>query len=116
MTLPVVLAIAGCIALLIGLFGGEIEVQTLKNSQTISFAKSSASLIGLAFIGIAIWYSPAPSHFASQPTETVLPAELTSVSTPAASPSPAPSPTTQVTVEPIPTLHTLVPQQVKDVG
>ncbi len=57
MTLPIVLAIAGSIALLAGLFRGgvkakEIEVPTLARGSRIL-----SSLLGIVLIGIAIWLS-----------------------------------------------------------
>jgi len=73
MTLPIVLAIAGSVALLIGLFGGgvkakEIEVPTLARGPRIL-----SSLLGIVLIGIAIWLSQTSSQQAVLPTSTPIP-------------------------------------------
>jgi hypothetical protein len=101
MTLPVVLAIAGCVALLIGVFGGQIEVQTLRVNRPSLLQRIFAVLFGLIFIGIAIWlgYSPAPTSPAPQPISVTAPATQTiAISSPVVSLSPTPTSTTSPVV------------------
>jgi len=74
-TLQIVLAIAGSIALLIGLFGGglkakEIEVPTLARGPRIL-----SSLVGIILIGVAIWLSfPNSPPLTGSSTSTPIPA------------------------------------------
>lgn len=75
-TLPIILAIAGSIALLTGLFGGgvkakEIEVPTLARGPRIL-----SSLIGIGLIGIAIWLS-SPNTPPETPSFTATPVPTT---------------------------------------
>lgn len=75
MTLQIVLAIAGSIALMIGLFGGglkakEIEIPTLARGQRIL-----SGLVGIALIGVSIWLSILNTNVSAEiPTSTPVPA------------------------------------------
>ena len=89
MTLPIVLAIAGSIALLVGLLGGgvkakEIEVPTLAPGPRIL-----SSLMGIGLIGMAIWLSQHPQTQAESP-----------LSTPIATTEPAPPQRTPTSITP----------------
>jgi regulation of enolase protein 1 (concanavalin A-like superfamily) len=91
-TLPIILAIAGSIALLIGLFGGgvkakEIEVPTLARGPRIL-----SSLLGMGLIGIAIWLSPNPAQQVGSPTSTPVVATEPASAQPQITPS-SPRPT-----------------------
>jgi hypothetical protein len=55
LTLPIILAIAGCVALLIGLFGGGIKAKEITIPKLSFVARSLSSLVGAALIGTAIW-------------------------------------------------------------
>ena len=57
MTLPVVLAIGGLIALLVGLFGGGIEIKEFMVPKLDLLIRILSSLIGLGLVGVAIWVS-----------------------------------------------------------
>jgi len=63
-----VLAIAGCIALLIGLFGGGVKAKEITIPKLSFLARFFSSLIGVALIGTTIWLPIAlqPSQQPSQ--------------------------------------------------
>lgn len=74
MTLPVVLAIAGSIALLVGLFGGGVKAKEIEVPKISALPRISSSLVGILLIGVAIWLSLPPSDKTLQlSTETVSP-------------------------------------------
>ena len=60
MTLPIVLTIAGCAALLVGLFGGGVKAKEIEVPKISLLPRVISSLTGLALIGVAIWVSPNP--------------------------------------------------------
>jgi len=82
LTLQTILAIAGCIALLTGLFGGGVKAKEIEVPKISSLARIISGLIGIALIGIAIrlpyqpqqdeqsTYAPTPL-----PTATYIPAD-----------------------------------------
>jgi len=96
MTLPIVLAIAGSIALLVGLFGGGVKAKEIVVPKISIFARILSSLTGVILIGIASWLSSGsgflpPTETPSPPVETVpsgisppgpIPPSLTFTSTP----------------------------------
>jgi len=55
MTLPSILAIAGCVALLIGLWGGGIEAKEVKVHRITIWPRVFSSLFGFVLIGIGVW-------------------------------------------------------------
>jgi len=57
MTLPIVLAIAGCAALLVGLFGGGVKAKEIEVPRISILSRIFSGVIGLVLIGIAIWIS-----------------------------------------------------------
>jgi len=90
MTLPVVFAIAGCIALLIGLFGGGVKAKEIEVPVISAWQRIVLGLVGAALIGIAIWVG--------YPTEPASPAPQ---STPGASLVPSPSLAPTLTASPV---------------
>ena len=110
MTLPDVLAIAGFIALVIGLVGGEIKAKDTSIPKIPLLPRGLLSVVGLILIVVAIWLSigltsttqptnPQPTESNFRPTSTSIP---TSSPTPSmtlplatsiliASPSPQPT-------------------------
>ena len=100
MTLPVVLAIAGSIALFVGLFGGgvkakEIVVPTLPRGPRIL-----TSSFGGILIGIAIWLSLPANTVSPIPTETISPTSTQQVVLALTTPTAA---TVAVASSPLPT-------------
>jgi hypothetical protein len=73
MDVPVVLAIAGVVALLIGFLGGGIRARELEIPSIPTPARVIVSLGGMIFLGLAIWLS-APGRF-TPPEPTVLPVD-----------------------------------------
>jgi len=111
MTLPIVLAVAGSIALLIGLFGGgvkakEIEVPTLARGPRIL-----SSLVGIILIGIAIRLSglleptALPASTPTPPIESsssqIIPTPFAPDNTPTNAPTPSPTSSPSSTAEPV---------------
>ena len=66
MTVPVVLAIAGVVALFLSISGGGIKAKEIIIPPTPRSARIIVGIIGLVFIGISIWLS-IPSSDNSQP-------------------------------------------------
>jgi hypothetical protein len=56
-TLQIVLAIAGCIALLVGLFGGGVKAKEIEVPKISPVSRISSILIGIVMIGAATWLS-----------------------------------------------------------
>jgi hypothetical protein len=84
MTLPIVLAIAGSIALLIGLFGGGVKAKEIEVPRISAASRIFSILSGVAMIGIAIWLSfpnllPSPNVTPETANETA--AELATSTT-----------------------------------
>jgi hypothetical protein len=102
MTLPVVLAIAGCIALLIGLSGGGISAEQVVVPKIPTLSRVLAGLIGLAFIGIAIWITfaltPIPPYVTPQSVQIIPVATSTTAPISKPTPSESPSPNSQPTL------------------
>lgn len=69
MTLPTILAMAGCIALLVGLFGGGIKVKEFEVPKINTFPRISSTIFGIALVGLAVSMSLAPDSGSQQPTE-----------------------------------------------
>ena len=88
MTSPLVLTIAGCIALLIGLWGGGIKAKAVQQEIDVPimsmWPRVISVLIGCALIGLAVWLylytlSPLPitqSATASMPTQPAATAQV----------------------------------------
>lgn len=68
MNLPVIFAIAGCAALLVGLFGGGVKAKEIVIPKISTLPRIFSSVAGLVLIGIAIWVSPNPAAVAA-PTQ-----------------------------------------------
>ncbi len=71
-SLQIVLAIAGCISLLTGLFGGGVKAKEVAIPKLSFSARFFSSLIGVALIGTAIWLpttGPLPEPTASPSVE-----------------------------------------------
>lgn len=120
MTLQVVLAIAGSIALLVGLFGGGVKAKEIEVPKLSVWPRIFSSLIGTVLIGVAIWLpNPLPSTespittpipttelasaeqpmIPSQPTPTYTPTDIptnTPTNTPTYTPSPTPVPVPEI--------------------
>ena len=95
MTLPIILAAAGCVALLAGLFGGGFKAKEVEVPKITLWPRIFSSLVGLGLVGAAIFaYFYVPSSPVPQPTAIVSPAASPSVPTPA--PTPIPDPETFV--------------------
>src|SRR5215207_644610 len=71
-TLPIVLAIAGSVALLIGLFGGGVKAKEIVVPKLSIWARIFSSLVGIALIWIAIQLPISPPSTES-PTATPIP-------------------------------------------
>jgi hypothetical protein len=100
MTLPVILAIAGCAALLVGLFGGGVKAKELEVPK-ISFLPRILSFItGMVLIGISIWIPQTPST-EIPPTE-VPPTEVPPTEIPPTEIPPTEIPPTEVPPTPTP--------------
>jgi hypothetical protein len=63
MTIPLVLGIAGCVALLVGLFGGGVSAKDVEIPKISTLPRILSVVLGIALIGSGIWLSspPAPS-------------------------------------------------------
>src|SRR5271157_2435290 len=61
MTLPSILAIAGCVALVISLLGGGIEAIKVIIPKISFWSRVSLGLLGCVLIGIAVWLYVATS-------------------------------------------------------
>gem|GEM_PF-6555128 len=72
LTLQIVLAIAGCVALLAGLFGGGIKAKELEVPRISASARLFSSLVGMLLIGVAIQL-PSLAPQAPEPTPTPIP-------------------------------------------
>lgn len=55
MTLPIVLAIAGSVALLVGLFGGGVKAKEIEVPKISPASRILSILMGVAMIGVATW-------------------------------------------------------------
>ncbi len=123
MTPQNILAIAGSVALLVGLFGGGVKAKEIEVPKISTLARIFSSLVGIILIGIAIklpdplsptgtsaipsippiepasvqqWITPSSPEPTNAPTDT--PTD-TPTSTPTDTPSPSPSPTARPTME-----------------
>ena len=72
LNLQIVLAITGCIALLIGLFGGGVKAKEIEIPKIRVGPRILSSLVGIALIGIAIRL-PNLMQQAGQPTAPPVP-------------------------------------------
>ncbi len=123
--IPLLLVLAGIIALLAGLFGGGITVKDYSIPKITTVPRIMSGVVGLALIGAATWLfarpaaSPPPTEVA--PTATAL-ATDTLTPTPAATFTPPPSPTATATVGPgtptpvPPTATPIVPDKTNPAG
>jgi hypothetical protein len=81
MTLPSVLALAGCAALLVGLVGGGIEMKEIKVPPISLWTRILSGGMGLVLIGAALWVSfiDSPQHSVQvSPANTTTPISSTS--------------------------------------
>jgi hypothetical protein len=76
--LQIILAIAGSVALLIGLFGGGVKAKELEVPKISALARILSALVGIALIGTAI-----KLPYSSQPSELSTPTPLPSSTPPA---------------------------------
>lgn len=112
MNLPVILALAGCAALLMGVFGGGVKAKEIVVPKLTTLPRIFSSITGLVLIGVSIWISSMPSAEGSQvqtPT-TVIPTTQnspTETSTVQSSPTELAAPTASFTEQP-PTPSTMV--------
>ena len=74
MNLPVILAIAGCAALLAGIFGGGVKAKEIAIPKLTTMPRIFSSLAGLVLIAIAIWIS-LPTPTAEVPPTQIPPTE-----------------------------------------
>ena len=72
LTLQIVIAIAGSVALLIGLFGGGVKAKEIEVPKISALARIFSSLVGIILIGVAIQL-PSLTPQAEQPTPTPIP-------------------------------------------
>lgn len=123
--IPLLLALAGIIALLAGLFGGGITVKDYSIPKITTVPRIMSGVVGLALIGAATWLfvrpaSPPPP--AATPTSALPVATATLTSTPAATFTPPASPTATQTVGPgtptpvPPTATPIVPDRTNPIG
>lgn len=93
MNLPVVIAITGGVALLVGLFGGGVKAKEVVVPRLSTLPRIFSSLIGLILIGIAIWLSPIPQ--AEVPPTQIPSTEVSQalIHTPISTPRPTDMPT-----------------------
>jgi hypothetical protein len=75
MTLPIVLAIAGSIALLIGLFGGGVKAKEIEVPKLSIGPRILSSLLGIVLIGIAIRLPNPPQSTESSTSTPISPTE-----------------------------------------
>jgi hypothetical protein len=68
MDVPVVLAIAGVVALIIGFLGGGIRAKEIEIPSIPTPARVIVSIGGIAFIALAIWLSSPSTFTPSEPT------------------------------------------------
>jgi len=121
LSLQIVLAIAGSVALLIGLFGGGVKAKEIEVPKISASARIFSSLVGIILIGVAIQLpsltpqaeqpTPTPTPSAPQPMTSVLPTATnvpiaTPINTPTNTP---PSPTATYTPPPPTATHTPSP-------
>ena len=110
MTLPIVLAIAGSIALLIGLFGGGVKAKEIEIPKMRVGPRILSGIAGIALIGIAVRLpsmppAPEPPTAMLPPVEAPPPSEVptdTPTDTPTNAPTntPTDAPTATPTVTP----------------
>ena len=91
MTLPVILAIAGCAALLAGLFGGGVKAKEIVIPKLSTLPRILSSLAGLVLIGVAIRVSSIPI-----PSTEVVPTQIPLTEVTFTQISPTEVPVTQV--------------------
>jgi len=92
MTVSVVLAIAGVIALFLSIWGGGIKAKEIEIPPTPRKARTTVGFVGIIFIGISIWLSTTNTISSSSEnmTQNISP---TNVVSPTISPTIIPSPT-----------------------
>jgi hypothetical protein len=116
MTLQIVLAIAGSVALLAGLFGGGIKAKEIEVPKITMWARIFSSLVGVALIGVAIRLPntpPSPESITATPvpavqtvsvSDPILPTAITPTDVPPDKPTDTPTQTPTDTRAPSPTL------------
>ena len=91
MTLPVILAIAGCAALLAGLFGGGVKAKEIVIPKLSTLPRIFSCLAGLILIGVAIRVSSIPV-----PSTEVAPTQIPLTEVPSTQISPTEGHPTQI--------------------
>lgn len=91
MTLPIVLAIAGSIALLVGLFGGGVKAKEIEVPKISSLSRIFSIVIGVALIGIAAWLTLPSQQPSTTPQPTAGSASESTTSTTISPTSPQPT-------------------------
>lgn len=98
MTLPTVFAIAGCVGILISIFGGGIRAKQIEIDRISKQTRIASGLIGALLIVLAIWLSfPSPLSIFSPEKTVESSLTQTSTDTPdstGTSPTDTPSPST----------------------
>lgn len=108
--IPLILVLAGCLALLTGLFGGGFTIKDYSIPKITALPRVMSGLAGMALIGGAMWLYARPAGppvpAPTEATHTATPA-ATATFTPSASPMALPSAT--VTLTPAPGTPTAIP-------
>src|SRR5215467_8088918 len=73
MTLPMILTVAGCIALLVGLFGGGVKAKEIEVPKISTWPRIFSSVSGIVLIWIGMRLSLLPDSSAVIPTATIPP-------------------------------------------
>lgn len=95
MTLPLVLTIAGSIALLVGLFGGGVKAKEIVVPKISIVPRIFSIIMGIGLIWVGTQLSLLPEEPSLVATETIAP-EISSVALVPPSPTPVPPPATNI--------------------
>ncbi|HEY5731146.1 MAG TPA: hypothetical protein VIS72_13920 [Anaerolineales bacterium] len=85
MTVPIVLALIGGVALLIGLFGGGVKAKEIEIPKIPGWSRLFSAVFGIILLGVSVWlYSSPPSGgiatltalVPNQPTDIPAPVEI----------------------------------------
>ena len=76
LSVPMVVAVVGGIAFLVGLLGGGIEVKEVRLPQMPGWARLLSSVTGVMLIGIAVWLSSPNTTLRTAPTTTPVAADM----------------------------------------
>ena len=104
MTLPIVLAIAGSIAILLGLFGGGIKAKEIEVPKISAFPRILLILVGLALVWVSVGMPILGTQLPAELSAPTIPPSLEPVSAQPIANSVEPTSTAQFTDTPIPSL------------